>query len=62
MGRGGMNTRFWRESQQERNHYEDIKMDLTETGWREGMAWIHLAQDKGQWRALGNTLMDLWVP
>jgi hypothetical protein len=24
--------------------------------------WMHLAQDKGQWRALVNTMMNLRVP
>jgi len=23
--------------------------------------WIHLAQDKGQWRILGNLLINVWV-
>jgi hypothetical protein len=35
-----------------------IKMDLRE----DGMDWIDLAQDRGQWRALVNTVMNLWVP
>jgi hypothetical protein len=26
------------------------------------MDWIDLAQDRDQWRALVNTVMDLWVP
>jgi hypothetical protein len=26
-------------------------MDLIETGW-EGMDWIHLVHDRGQWQAL----------
>jgi hypothetical protein len=36
-------------------------MDLTETGW-DGMDWIELAQDRGQSRALVNTVMNLRVP
>jgi hypothetical protein len=27
-----------------------------------GMDWIHLAQDREQWRALVNTAMNLQVP
>jgi hypothetical protein len=40
---------------------DDIEMDLTEIGW-DGMDWIDLAQDRDQWRALVNTVMNLWVP
>jgi hypothetical protein len=29
---------------------------------REGVDWVHLARDKVQWRAFGNTVMDLRVP
>jgi hypothetical protein len=39
----------------------NIKMDLRETGWC-GMGWIHLAQDRDQWRALVNTVMNLRIP
>jgi hypothetical protein len=31
---------------------DNIKMDLREIGW-DGTDWIHLAQDRDQWRALG---------
>jgi hypothetical protein len=45
-----------------RRRWEDnIKMDLREIGWG-GMGWIDLAQDKDQWRALVNMVMNLWVP
>jgi hypothetical protein len=39
----------------------NIKMDLREIGW-DGMDWIDLAQDRDQWRALVNTVMNLLVP
>jgi hypothetical protein len=39
----------------------NIKMDLREIGW-DGMDWIELAQDRNQWRALVNTVMNLRVP
>jgi hypothetical protein len=38
----------------------NIKMDLREIG-RGGMDWVDLAQDRGEWRALVNTVMNLWV-
>jgi hypothetical protein len=39
----------------------NIKIDLSETGW-DDVDWIHLAQDRDQWRAFVNTVMNLWVP
>jgi hypothetical protein len=36
-------------------------MDLREKG-REGVDWMHLAQDSGQWPALVNTEINLRVP
>jgi hypothetical protein len=39
----------------------NIKIDLREIGWN-GMDWIDLAQDRDQWRALVNTVMNLRVP
>jgi hypothetical protein len=45
-----------------RRRYEDsIKIDLKEIGW-DGMDWIELAQDRGQWRALVNTVTKIRVP
>jgi hypothetical protein len=42
-----------------RHRWEDnIKIDLRERGW-DGMDWIDLAQDRDQWRALVNIVMDL---
>jgi hypothetical protein len=38
-----------------------IKMDLREIGW-DDMDWIHLAQDRNQWRVLVNTVRNLRVP
>jgi hypothetical protein len=40
---------------------DNIRMDLRKLGWG-GMDWIDLAQDRGQWRALVNTVMNLRVP
>jgi hypothetical protein len=45
-----------------RRRWEDnIKMDLREIGWG-GIDWIDLAQDRDQWRALVNTVMNLRAP
>jgi hypothetical protein len=45
-----------------RRRWEDnIKMDLRETGI-DGANWIRLAQDRVQWRACVNTVMNLRVP
>jgi hypothetical protein len=40
---------------------DNIKIDLREMGW-DGMDWINQAQDRDQWRALANTVMNLRVP
>jgi hypothetical protein len=39
-----------------RRRVGNIKMDLREIGWTD------LGQGRGQWRALVNTIMNLWVP
>jgi hypothetical protein len=45
-----------------RRRWEDnIKMDLRETGWG-GVDWIDFAQERDQWRALVNTVINLRVP
>jgi hypothetical protein len=40
---------------------DNIKIDRRERGW-DGVDWIDLAQDRDQWRALVNTVMNLRVP
>jgi hypothetical protein len=45
-----------------RHRWEDnIKMDLREIGI-EGVNWIQLAQDRVQWWAFVNTVMNLQIP
>jgi hypothetical protein len=44
-----------------RRRWEDgIEMDLREIGCG-GVEWIHLAQDRGRWRAVVNAVMNLRV-
>jgi hypothetical protein len=40
---------------------DNIKMDLGELGW-DGVDWINMAQDRGQWGALVKTLVNFQVP
>jgi hypothetical protein len=59
-------TGFWLGGPKARDHWEDlgvdnIKMDLREIGI-DRANWIQLAQDRVQWRAFVNTVMNLWVP
>jgi hypothetical protein len=44
-----------------RRWVDNIKMDLREIGW-DGVDWIDMAQDRDQWRALVNTVLNLRVP
>jgi hypothetical protein len=36
---------------------DNIRMDLKEIGW-EGVGWMHVAEDRVQWRALVTTVMN----
>jgi hypothetical protein len=65
IGRRGMHIGYWWEIQKERERprrrwVDKIKMDLREIGW-DGMDWIDLAQDRDQWWALLNTVMNLRI-
>jgi hypothetical protein len=40
---------------------DNIKVYLRETEW-DGMDWTDLAQDRDEWRAIVNTVMNLRVP
>jgi hypothetical protein len=44
-----------------RRWVDNIKIDLREIGW-DGVDWIAMAQDRDQWRALVNTVLNLRVP
>jgi hypothetical protein len=44
-----------------RRWVDSIELDLREIGW-DGMDRIDVAQDRDQWRALVNTVMNFQVP
>jgi hypothetical protein len=46
---------------QRRRWVDNNKIDLREIGW-DGVDWIDLDQDRDQWRALVNTVINLRVP
>jgi hypothetical protein len=43
-----------------RKWVDNIKIDLREIGW-DGMDWMDMGQDRDQWKALVNTVMNLPV-
>jgi hypothetical protein len=44
-----------------RRWVDNNKMDLIEIEW-DGMDWIDLAEDRNQWKALVNMVMNFGVP
>jgi hypothetical protein len=40
---------------------DTFRINLKDIGW-EGVDWMHLAQDRDQWRVLVNTVMNLRFP
>jgi hypothetical protein len=44
-----------------RRWVDNIRMDLGDVRWG-GVDWIGLAQDRNRWRALVNSVLNLWVP
>jgi hypothetical protein len=44
-----------------RRWVDNIRTDLVEVGWGD-VDWIDLAQDRGRWRALMNSVLNLRVP
>jgi hypothetical protein len=58
-----MNTKLHSEKPEDRDickWKDNTKTDPEEVGC-ETVDWIHLAQDRVQWRALVNTIMKLWI-
>ena len=39
-----------------------VKMELRDVGWRGGMDWVDLAQDRDRWWTLLIGLMNRWIP
>jgi hypothetical protein len=44
-----------------RRWVDNIMMDLGEVGWGD-VDWIGLAKDRNRWRAVVNSVLNLWVP
>jgi hypothetical protein len=44
-----------------RRWVDNIRMDLGEVGWGD-VDWIGLAKDRNRWRAVVNSVLNLWVP
>jgi hypothetical protein len=44
-----------------RRWVDNIGMDFVEVGWGD-VDWIGLAKDRNRWRALVNSVLNLWVP
>jgi hypothetical protein len=64
-----MHIGYWRKSQKEKRPQgrprhrwvDNIKIDLRDIGW-DCIDWIDLTQDRNQWIAIVNTVMNLRVP
>jgi hypothetical protein len=56
-----METKFWSENLRGRDYLEDLDVD-DRIKYKIRMKWINMAQDRDQWRALVNTVMNLRVP
>jgi hypothetical protein len=44
-----------------RRWVDNVRMDLGEVGWGD-VDWVGLAQDRNRWRAVVNSVLNLWVP
>jgi hypothetical protein len=44
-----------------RRWVDNIRMDFGEVGWSD-VDWIGLALDRNRWRAVVNSVLNLWVP
>jgi hypothetical protein len=65
-GRRGMHIGYWWEKRRplgrpRRMWVDNIKINLREIRW-DGVDWIDMAQNRDQWRALMNTVLNVRVP
>jgi hypothetical protein len=44
-----------------RRWVDNIRLDLGEVVWGD-VDWIGLAKDRNRWRALVNSILNLWIP
>jgi hypothetical protein len=44
-----------------RRWVDNIRMELGQVGWGD-VDWIGLAQDRNRWRAVVNSVLNLWIP
>jgi hypothetical protein len=59
-----MHTKFWSgnlRGKHRRTWEDNIRMDLREIGW-EDVDWMRLNQDKDQWRAAVDAIINFLVP
>jgi len=59
-----MHKKLWSEDLKDRDHAEGkiiLELMLRKKGW-ESVKWIHLAQEKDQWQAHVNRIMNIRVP
>jgi hypothetical protein len=66
-----MHTKFWSETMKERDHFGDLGTNGRITSIFKliskkivfaDVGWVYLAQDRVQWRALVNTVLNFRVP
>jgi hypothetical protein len=57
-----MHAKCWSENLTGRDHMEDLGIDRRTILKWEDVDWIHLAEDKVQWWAVGNMVINLQLP
>jgi hypothetical protein len=63
LGTGEVHTGFWWGDLRERDHLEDLSIDgrvIVKYIFKKRDGGHDLAQDRGNWRALVNAIMNLW--